>query len=78
MVDLPARFCEICSAIHEPPIHDIATCYPGKHGWTTSIYWTKLLGLNTPEAWPTADRMKAQIAFLDAVFTDKGTKAQSH
>ena len=72
MNDLPARFCEICSAIHKPPIHDLATCYPGKQG--VRVYFSELYD---PDHWPTKEEMKAEIAYWDAVFTDKGTKPLS-
>ena len=67
MADLPARFCEICGAIHTPPIHDLATCSPGKHGGR--IYFSRVSDL---DPWPTQDELAADLAYWDAVFTDKG------
>lgn len=71
MTMLPPRFCEICGIIHEPPIHDLSTCYPGRSG---RIYFSKPLD---PDHWPTKDEMKAQTAYWDAVLADKGTKPLS-
>jgi hypothetical protein len=70
--DLPSRFCEICGATHEPPIHDTRTCYPGKHGGR--IYFS---ALTDPDKWPTKEDIAWAVAYWDAVFADKGTKPLS-
>lgn len=69
---LPPRFCEICSAIHEPPIHDVTSCYPGKHGGR--LYFSAPFD---PDHWPTKEEIQAGLRYWDAVFTDKGTKPLS-
>jgi hypothetical protein len=65
------RFCEICGAIHEPPIHDLARCAPGKHGGR--IYFSKVEDMR----WPTKTEIAAGLAYWDAVLADKGTKPLS-
>jgi len=72
MADLPSRFCEICGAIHEPPIHDTATCYPGKHGGR--IYFSAAFD---PNHWPPKEEIAAGLAYWDTVFQDKGDKPLS-
>lgn len=67
---MPPRFCEICGAVHQPPIHDTRTCYPGKHGGR--IYFSRICSPDDP--WPTKDEIAAGLAYWDAVFADKGTK----
>lgn len=71
MADLPPRYCEICQMIHQPPIHDLATCRLGRSG---RIYFTKAFD---PNYWPTKDEMHAQVRYWDAVFADKGLKPLS-
>lgn len=71
--DLPERFCEICGAIHLPPIHDYARCHPGKYGGR--VYFTAV-SLD-PQTWPTQEEMQAALAYWDAVLADKGTKPLS-
>ena len=70
MADVPARFCEICGVIHEPPIHH-NTCAPVLGA---RIYWTPLLDT---DVWPTQAEIHAGLAYWDAVFQDKGTKPLS-
>lgn len=69
---LPPRFCEICGAIHKPPIHDTRTCYPGKHGGR--FYFSANYD---PNHWPSTEEIAAGLAYWDAVFTDKGTEPLS-
>lgn len=77
---LPDRFCEICGATHQPPIHvtqglPFETCYPGKYGGR--VYFSKLPDLDDPAAWPSKEELKSAAAYWDAVFTDKGMKPLS-
>ena len=71
MTALPPRYCEICGAIHEPPIHDLASCYPGKHGGR--VYFSPL------EEWVVLsdEEMQAALAYWDVVLADKGDKPLS-
>lgn len=71
MPELPARFCDICGAIHPPPIHDLKTCYPGKHGGR--IYFSAI----DPGHWPTTEDIQAGVRYWDDVFKDKGDKPLS-
>ena len=74
MRKLPARYCEICDMIHEPPIHDLARCFPGRSG---VVRFSPLPDLNDPAAWPSRDEMKAAADYWDAVLADKGDKPLS-